>query len=457
MIKSYSIHLSLLLLTAALCSCGTNRDQSATNQSSILLEHVRLIDGNGGTPVENTRLLIKEGKIAAIGADITDEDATVINLEGKTIMPALISAHSHIGTLKGTGTKPENYTEENILAQLKRYESYGVLQIMAMGTDRPLLFESGLRDRSLKGEIPGARIHSAGYGFGAPNGAPPLDFAMDKVFRPATVAQVTLQMDSLAQLKPDMVKIWVDDFNGKYPAKMQPQIYKAIIEQAHQHNLRVAAHVYYLSDLQQLVANGVDIIAHSVRSDLIDDTTIARMKAKQVIYIPTLSLDEYAYIYGKKTEWISNEFFRKSLEPGVYEMITSEQYQNDLKNAPNYALNIKAFETAKQNLLRLFKAGVLISMGTDSGATPIRAQGFSEHLELQLMTEAGLTPLEAITVATKNAATALKVQQQYGTLEPGKVADFIILNGDPSKDIKNTRQIFAIYKDGKEVSKGPLS
>lgn len=456
MTKYYSIHLSLLLLTAVLCSCGANREKSVTTEPSILLEHVRLIDGNGGVPIENTRLLIKAGKIAAIGADITDEDAIVINLEGKTVMPALISAHSHIGTLKGTSTKAENYTEENIRAQLKRYESYGVLQIMAMGTDRPLLFETGLRDRSLKGDIPGARIHSAGYGFGVPNGAPPLGFAMDKVFRPVTAAQIALQMDSLAQLKPDLVKIWVDDFNGKYPAKMQPEIYKAIIKEAHQRNLRVAAHVYYLSDLKQLVANGVDIIAHSVRSDLIDDATIAQMKAQQVVYIPTLSLDEYAYIYGQQPEWIHNEFFKKSLEPGVYEMITAEKYQSDLKNAPNYALNLQAFETAKQNLLRLYKAGVLIAMGTDSGATPIRAQGFSEHLELQLMTEAGLTPLEAITVATKNAATTLKVQQQYGTLEPGKVADLIIVNGDPVKDIKNTREIFAVYKDGKEVSKGPL-
>jgi imidazolonepropionase-like amidohydrolase len=454
--KYYSSYISLLLLTTVFLSCGANRNKSSISQASILLDHVRLIDGNGGAPVEDTRLLLKDGKIAAIGADISDKDATVINLEGKTVMPALISAHSHIGTLKGTSTKPENYTEDNILAQLKRYESYGVLHIMAMGTDRPLLFESGLRDRSIKGDIPGARIHSAGYGFGVPNGAPPLGFAMDKVFRPATAAQVALQMDSLAQLKPDMVKIWVDDFNGKYPAKMQPEIYKAIIREAHQHNLRVAAHVYYLSDLKQLVAAGVDIIAHSVRSDVIDDSTIVQMKAQQVIYIPTLSLDAYAYIYGQQPEWIKNEFFKKSLEPGVYEMITTEKYQTDLKNARNYATNIKAFETAKQNLLRLFKAGVLIAMGTDSGATPIRAQGFSEHLELQLMTEAGLSPLEAITVATKNAATALKIQQQYGTLEPGKVADLIILNSDPVKDIKNTRQIFAVYKDGKEVSKGPL-
>ena len=143
MTKRYSFYLSLLLFTAVLCSCGANREKSVTTEPSTLLEHVRLIDGNGGVPIENTRLLIKAGKIAAIGADITDEDAIVINLEGKTVMPALISAHSHIGTLKGTSTKAENYTEENIRAQLKRYESFGVLQIMAKGTDRPLLFETG--------------------------------------------------------------------------------------------------------------------------------------------------------------------------------------------------------------------------------------------------------------------------------------------------------------------------
>ena len=124
MTKYYSIYISLLLLTTVLFSCGANRDKSATSQSLILLNHVRLIDGNGGAPVEDTRLLLKDGKIAAIGADISDKDATVINLEGKTVIPALISAHSHIGTLKGTSTKPENYTEDNILAQLKRYESY---------------------------------------------------------------------------------------------------------------------------------------------------------------------------------------------------------------------------------------------------------------------------------------------------------------------------------------------
>lgn len=137
-------------------------------------------------------------------------------------------------------------------------------------------------------------------------------------------------------------------------------------------------------------------------------------------------------------------------------MITSEKYQNDLKNSPDYAKNVKAFETALKNLKKLNDAGILIAMGTDSGATPVRAQGFSEHLELELMVQAGLTPLQAITSGTRNAAKVLKIDQKYGTIAKGKIADLLITDANPATDIKNTRKIFAVYKAGKEVSKGPL-
>lgn len=442
-----------VLVSLLLFSCSQKNKES---NNTLLLENLRLIDGNGGNPVENVKILIKDGKIVQIGNNISDKEAKIVDLKGKTIIPALISAHSHIGTLKGTTTKPENYTEENILSQLKKYQDYGVLNVMVMGTDRPLLFESGLRDKSAKGEIEGARIHSAGYGFGAPNAAPPVDFAMDKVFRPTSVSQIPAEMDSLTKVNPEVVKIWVDDFNGKYKVKMQPEIYKTIINEAHKRNLRVAAHVYYLSDLKKLVADGIDIIGHSVRSEVIDNATLAQMKAKNIIYIPTLSLDEYAFIYAKKPDWINDEFFKKSLEPGVYEMITSAKYQDDLKNSLNFATNMKAFETAKQNLKKVYDAGILVAMGTDSGAMPLRAQGFSEHLELQLMTESGLSPLQAISVATKNSAKALKIDKDFGTIEVGKTADFIIVDGNPAQNIKDTRKIFSVYKAGKKMSNGSL-
>lgn len=138
-------------------------------------------------------------------------------------------------------------------------------------------------------------------------------------------------------------------------------------------------------------------------------------------------------------------------------MITSQKYQNDLKNSPAYTKNMKAFDVALRNLKKLADAGVLIAMGTDSGAMPLRAQGFSEHLELELMVQAGLTPLQVIGIATKNGAEVLRIDKNFGTLEKGKIADLLILDGDPVQDIRNTRKINSVYKAGKEVSKGPLA
>jgi imidazolonepropionase-like amidohydrolase len=99
---------------------------------------------------------------------------------------------------------------------------------------------------------------------------------------------------------------------------------------------------------------------------------------------------------------------------------------------------------------------VIIALGTDSGASTVRTQGFSEHLEMELLVAAGLTPLEAITAATRNAAKAVGIQQQYGTVEKGKVADLLILNEDPSTDIRHTHDINSVFKAGKLVSNGPL-
>jgi imidazolonepropionase-like amidohydrolase len=424
--------------------------------NSYIIKNIKLIDGRGGAVISRTDIFVQYGKIAAIGPDQIKKGAIVFEMGGKTVMPALITTHAHIGTLKGLSNNAANYTRENILAQLQKYQDYGVSNLLIMGSDRPMLFENGLRDSSQKGLIPGAIIHTAGYGFGVPQGAPPVGFGFDVIYRPTRPEQVAAEMDSLVKVKPDVVKLWLDDFGGQFK-KMDPAVYKEIIVQAHKHGLRVAAHVYYLGDARRLLKDGVDIFAHSIRDSVIDDAMIREMKSRHTIYIPTLSLDEYAYIYARKPDWINDSFFKASLEPGVYNLISSDKYQSDIKNALNYVRSVRAFETALKNLKKLYDAGILISMGTDSGAQPVRAQGFSEHLELELMVQAGLTPLQAITIATRNASQMLKIDKDYGTIEPGKRADFIILNEDPSIDIKNTRKIFAVYKNGKQVSAGPLA
>lgn len=438
----------LLLATAIILLAAF---QPAPTAKSILIRDVTLIDGNGGTPLTHTDILIKGGRIAATGKNLAAGDATVISGSGKTVMPAIISSHVHIGMIKGNENNSDPYTRENILSQLKKYADYGVTNILVMGSDQPMLFTSGLRDSSVNGLLPGARLYSAGYGFAAAKGGPPMKY----VKHPATVAQAITELDSVALVKPTVIKMWVDDFGGSTP-KMDPAIYRAIIARAHSHHIPVASHLFYLADAKSLVADGLDIVAHSIRDQEIDAALLQQMKAKGVIYIPTLSLDEYAYIYARKPEWINDPFFKASLEPGVYEMITSPAYQEKIKNSPSYQRNLHAFETAMKNVKKIADAGIIVALGTDSGAQPVRTQGFSEHLEMELLVQAGLTPLQAITIATKNAATAMKINEHYGTIEKGKTADLIILDANPAQDIKNTRKIAAVYKAGEAVSKGPL-
>ncbi|MDO8991414.1 MAG: amidohydrolase family protein, partial [Daejeonella sp.] len=135
----------------------------------------------------------------------------------------------------------------------------------------------------------------------------------------------------------------------------------------------------------------------------------------------------------------------------------SSSYQNEQKASAAAVRSAAAFRVALQNVKKLHDAGVLVALGTDSGAFPIRAQGFAEHLELELLVEAGLSPLEAIRIATLNAARVLRIEKDYGSIEKGKIADLLILDANPLENIQNTRKIYAVYRVGQMVSRGPFS
>ncbi len=427
-----------------------------TGQQITVLRNVAVIDGSGKSVQLSQDLAIKGDRILSIkpaGSSIP-KGAKTVDMGGKTLMPELINTHGHFGLLKGTTMSSSNYTEQNIRAQLLRYEAYGVGAVLCLGTDHDEIF--ALREASRKGTLPGAAIYTAGAGFGVKDALPPLSFGMDKVFRPVSDEEARKEVRQLAMKKPDVLKIWVDDAFGQLPS-MKPEIYAAIIREAHKHGLRVASHVFHLEDARKLVGLGLDIIAHSVRDAEIDDALLAEMKKRRVVYIATLSLDEFAFAYQDTPEWLNSPFFQASLEPGVLQMITSPEYKEKVRNNPNTPKEVSALQIALKNVKRVHDAGIPLAMGTDSGAQPVRVQGFSEHNELELLVKAGLTPLQAITVATKNGAALLRVSDQFGTLEPGKKAGFIVLDKDPSKDILNSRTISAVWKNGQKVNDGPLS
>ena len=435
-------------MTGALCPAGV----FAQNAGSILLKNATVIDGTGAAPRPQTDILITAGQITAIQKGIKTHGAREIDLTGKTVMPSLICAHAHVGTLKGTTSSADNYTRENLLRHLKKYEDYGVSAVLAMGTDRPLLF-NGLIDSTQAGLLPGARLYSAGYGFNTPDPNP--GSWMNLLLRPNTPEEVPAMMEKLAAVKPTVVKIWVDDHGGN-AKKMKPEIYQVIIREAHKRNIRVAAHLFYVEDARKLTEAGIDIIAHSIRDKEVDRDLLNKMKQKNVTYIPTLSLDEYQFVYASNPDWINDAFFKASLEPGVFEMITDKAYGEKIRNSPDYQRNMAAFKTAMINLKKIHDAGIKVALGTDSGAFPVRTQGFTEHLEMELMVKAGLTPAQAIAISTGNAAAALHIDREKGILEKGKKADLLILSANPFDDIRNTRKIESVWKEGKEVSKGPF-
>lgn len=420
-----------------------------TNSDKLALVGGRIIDGTGRPPIENGVLLIVSGKIHAVGnkAAVTiPRDARQIDVTGKTLMPALVDLHTHLGqTINGLDPAPDAYTEQNIRAQLVRLLAYGIGTVGVMGTDRDPIYT--LREEQRTGELPGAHFYTAGRGFGAKGSAPGGAGGAWDVYRPVTPQEARADVRELAAHHPSYVKIWVDDSYGRAP-KMRPEVYRAIIDEAHRHQLRVLAHVYYLADAKSLLAAGVDGLAHSVRDQPVDQELIAALKARNVIYLATLVRDESTFAYAAPPVWLDDPFFQAGVLPGVLEKLQSAAFQQHAAADRDQARNRASLAMAEKNLKTLYDAGVRVGFGTDAGM-PGRFLGYFEHRELQLMVEAGLTPMQAMVCATHNAANFLS--RDFGTLQPGQRADLLVLRANPLDDIHNTEKIDSIWQAGKSI------
>jgi imidazolonepropionase-like amidohydrolase len=424
--------------------------QSPASSGITALTHVRVIDGTGGTPLEDATVVIEGNHIVAIrhASAPIPAGARVLDFHGDTVMPGLINAHGHLALIADGENSATAYTAENVLAELRQYESYGVTAMLSLGLNRDLLYS--IRQQQREGKLDGATVFTADRGIGVPDAAPPLPAAPDQIYRPATAQEARAAVDAMAERRADMVKIWVDSLGGtKTP--MPPEIYQAVIEEAHKRHLRVAAHVYYLADAKSLVNDGVDVLAHSIRDKPADQELIAAMKRRRVWYIPTFTVDESFYIYAQHPGFMQVNFFKAALSPALLTMLGSDEYSQKISSDPKTAQHKADFAMDQQNLKAFYDAGVRVGFGTDSGAMPVRIPGFSEHRELEDMVGAGLSPMQAIVCATRSNAALLGIAATRGTLRPGKRADLIVLAANPLDDITNTRSIVAIFHDGRPV------
>ena len=421
-------------------------------QMRVVLENATVIDGTGRAPIPHASILISEGKIRWIGPRVqlkTPSDAERVDYSGKYIMPGIINLHGHVGSTIGLTQDPKNFTRENVERQLRLYASYGVTSVVSMGSDGDLVYQ--IRAEQRGGHPTVARIFTAGRGFTGKAGYPSTVPGMKGVpFEVETAAEVQKDVEQLADKRVDLVKIWVDDHLGR-EKKISPELCRAIIESAHKHGLKVAAHIFYLEDAKMLVESGLNGLAHSVRDAPVDDALIASLKKHGAWQSSaTLTREASTFIYLKSNPVLSDPFFTRGLTPDVMQQMSSPEYRKKVGADPDFAKYPGFLATAKKNLKKLFDAGVKIGFGTDTGP-PARFQGSFEHWEMEMMADAGLTPPQIITIATKNSAEFLGAKD-LGTLEPGRWADLIVLGRNPLDDIRNTRTIQAVWIAGNRVN-----
>ena len=416
----------------------------------VVLKGATIIDGTGRAPQQNGVLVLDGERILAVGAPAkvkVPRRARVLDLTGRTIMPGIINAHGHVGLVAGGQNRADAYTRENVQAQLLQYERYGVTSVLTLGLNRDLVYE--LRDEQRRGAVPGASLFTAGRGIGAPDGAPPVPLAPDQVYRPTTPAEAVAAVQETAAHKPDFVKIWVDDVFGKFP-KMEPAVFKAVIEAAHADGIKVASHVFYLADAKAVIESGVDALAHSVRDQPVDDELVAMMKKRGTFYVATLNVDASFFALADDPALLDDPFLTSALAPESVQQFRSPEYRAKVAGDPNVPKARAALANGMRNLKTLHDAGVHLAFGTDSGANPARIPGWAEHRELELMVRAGLSPMDALVAATRGSASMLGASDR-GTLQNGKRADFIVLQANPLEDIRNTRKLVSVWHAGREI------
>jgi imidazolonepropionase-like amidohydrolase len=389
----------------------------------------RVIDGTDRAAIANATIVVRDGRIVALGpaANVTaPAGAERVSLAGKTVIPGLVNAHGHVGNTEAL--EQGHYSAANVLRDLRTYAAYGVTTVYSLGDDQ----EAGIRARDAQNTpaLDRARLFVAG-----------------PVLNPASAAEARRLVDQDKAMHVDIVKIRIDDAGPE----MAPEIYRAVIEQAHKDGLRVAVHVFYLDHAKSVLDAGADFIAHSVRDKDVDGEFIAALKKRDVCYCPTLMREVSTFTYDRTPSWFSDPLFLKHADLTAVEQLKEPARQEQMRSSAAANRYRAGLDVASRNLKTLTDAGVTIAMGTDTGP-PARFQGYFELMELEMMAKAGLTPKQILASATRDAAKCQKLND-VGTLEPNKWADFVVLDADPLADISNVRKINAVYIAGNNVDR----
>ena len=484
MIGRVSTHLvvaACLLAAAAGCSAPAPSQTALTN--ATVFEGALLITGDGSAPIENSAFMIQNDQFTAVGRKgeiAVPADATRVNLTGKTVMPAKVDMHGHLGyenVIEGTTAK-ENFTRENLIDHLERYAYLGFSGVVSIAdlTEREIMPGDHLnlflapRDPKMPktgrfpwGDVPfriqeevipnAALFRTAGPGISWPGAGATGHASRNDVMYPVTTEEEARRaVQDYVKNKVAFVKIWVDDRQGTLKT-LPPALYRAIIDEARKHNLPVAAHTVKLTDAKELYKAGLVGATHMpVREgEVPDDELLAIIRERAAKSDRPLWFTEHGNLNAMgPEEWD---------DPLLWEMLSREQVQMQQgaaikKMTPEVVERAQQESRAMGDVARKFiNAGMKLVFGSDNGAAG-RGFGWYNQMEFESWITMGFTPMEAIVMATRDAAEIAGMNT--GLVAAGRSADFIVLDANPLVNITNTRRIQNVYLRGKEVDRATM-
>jgi imidazolonepropionase-like amidohydrolase len=411
----------------------------AAQEKPIAIVHARIIDGVGGPPTEDGTVILRGSKIeyaGPSGAAAIPRDAQIMDAKGKSVMPGLADMHVH---LQGGW--------DGISVDLLGYQRYlnsmlysGITTLMDTGNYQPWVLQ--LRQEVASGRLLGPRIYCTGAMIDAPDPAWP-----DLAYALSSRAQIPefVQRDKRAQV--DLIKGY---------ANLSDRMLRNLVEEAHKEKIRVIIDQWERNGSPDLVQTGIDGFAHApTRKMQADDIQLIRDRG--VFVITTLVVEEYS---GRRRladpRFLDEPLIAETTPPWFLTELRAEATRTlseaERKDAEKSAAG---FDEMKRNVKKLLGAGVLLAAGTDA-PYPGVFQGEAIHHELELLVEAGMTPLQAIRTATHNAAQIMHAEQEWGSLQAGRLANLVIVAGNPAARISDTRKIETVILNGKVLDRVSL-
>lgn len=454
-------------MAAGVYSSG-HAQQAGRPASSTVFEGARLIIGDGRAPIERSAFVVQGNRITALGIAgqvQAPAGATRVDLTGKTVMPAIVDTHSHLGYFDEVTNKEDadHFTRARVLDHLDRFAYTGHALTYSLGSDMPDFIDRrysddprsfvDLREESERDTFTGARYFTVGLGLAWPGTGNPRSSTFYPVVSP-WLAKNAVQ--ELASQNVKLVKLWVEDRGGfvdpksKEAAYFRPEAYKVAIDEAHKLGLKTIAHAKSVKDWKGLIRAGVDAPTHTVEDAPVDAELLGLIKARPGFpNISALTTEMQGgsapRAPGQRPEWLKDPLF------------TALKCQNFIED---WGRTFEKREPAprdgglwSQNTVQIRKAGATIIMGShDAGGQ--RVLGWGSHMEMEAFVNwIGMTPSEAIAAATSVSAKFIGVDDRLGTLAVGKGADFIVLDANPLDDIRNTRRISQVFLRGKQVDR----